>query len=176
MKIPFSRSIGLAFSFATFPRDWHFSYGRKVMIIAEKNMWKTMYLPIPVEGKTVLDVGAGEGESAWFFLEHGAKKVICVEPDKEAFEVLEMNAKKHREIVPVHKRFTPDDLLLSHDFMKMDVEGYEEELLEYSLLKPAIIEVHGLQLRDKFARQGYEIRYFGKDAGAGCTSYAYWRV
>lgn len=46
----------------------------------ELKMWHTTYLPC---GTHVVDIGAGNGETAQFFLNHGAEHVLCVEPDDE---------------------------------------------------------------------------------------------
>jgi len=59
--------------------------------------------------------------------------------------------------------------------MKMDVEGYEEALLDVELTRPAVIEVHGLQLRDKFQQKGYRIAYNEITAKKyECICFAYW--
>jgi SAM-dependent methyltransferase len=55
--------------------DEHASYVR-----LELDLWHKYYLPI---GKTVLDIGAGNGETAFFYLHHGAEHVICIEPNSE---------------------------------------------------------------------------------------------
>jgi hypothetical protein len=44
----------------------------------ELDDWHRNYLPI---GRVVLDIGAGNGETAQFYLNHGAEHVICIEPD-----------------------------------------------------------------------------------------------
>ncbi len=61
--------------------------------------------------------------------------------------------------------------------MQMDIEGYEEALLGVELSVPAVIEVHGLQLRDKFLKKGYRISYsnFDVERGFACCSYAFWK-
>src|SRR5689334_6249284 len=43
----------------------------------ELDLWHRNY----PTGKYVLDIGAGNGETCQFFLNHGAKRVICIEPD-----------------------------------------------------------------------------------------------
>src|SRR5207245_11276968 len=54
--------------------------------------WHKWYLPQKsIEGKTVLDVGAGCGETAFFYLKHGAQHVICVEPAGEALQMVMKN-------------------------------------------------------------------------------------
>ena len=95
VHIPFQRTIGLYAKeyFLYKPNGWVFSKGRKEMFIGEYKEWEKWYLPIDVKGLIILDVGAGEGESARFFLEHGAKKVICIEMDDVCFKRLELNAR-----------------------------------------------------------------------------------
>jgi SAM-dependent methyltransferase len=145
------------------------------MFIQEYPQWKRFYLPFSMRGLTVLDVGAGEGETARFFLENGAKKIVCIEPNHRAFEYLLGNA-RHRPMECFNKRFDLDDLVFRFfDFMKMDIEGYEEQLLGVQLEKPSVIEIHGLQLRDKFNGGGYMIKDVGHDDRC-CTCYAYWGI
>jgi hypothetical protein len=137
-------------------KGWIFS--RNNLFWSEIPEWERFYLPIDVDGLAVLDVGAGEGETAKFFLEHGASKVICIESDNMAFRLLKINARE-RPIFALYKRFELADLDMNFDFMKMDIEGYEEVLLQTRLTKPSVLEVHGLQLRDKFEKQGWNIKY-----------------
>ena len=157
---------------------WHFSAYREDMVLKESYDWREFYLPICVKDLIVLDVGAGEGETARFFLDNGAKKVICIESCHEAFKYLKTNSVIHHQLVPINKFFELSDLSdYSFDFLKMDIEGYEEILLPTKLFCPAIVEVHGLQLRDKFKNAGWRIKYrtFGAAKGYGCVSYAYWK-
>jgi len=142
------------------------------LAVREEPHWLKYYLPINLEGKVVLDVGAGEGETAYFFLKHGAKQVVCIEPEPKAFSILLLNAKSHPQIIPIKKCFELADLDQQHDFLKVDIEGYEEILLQKSLQKPAVVEVHGFQLRDKFKKAGYRI---AQPVGIGVNSYAFWK-
>src|SRR5713101_958067 len=59
----------------------------------ELPIWEKNYLPVSVEGKIVLDVGAGCGETSAFYIAHGARKVIAIEPDKRAYSLLLRNIK-----------------------------------------------------------------------------------
>ena len=154
---------------------WQFSEMRLGLLLEED--WCRYYLPIDVNGLTVLDIGAGEGETAKFFLDHGAAKIICVEPEPAAIKVLEVNALNHPGKIEVHPKFFElSDLSTKHDFMKMDIEGYEESLLNVAELPaPAVIEVHGLQLRDKFRKKGYRVDDTPTVNGMGCASFAYWK-
>lgn len=67
------------------------------MFLSEYTKWKKWYLPPDhrkgIKGQVVLDVGAGCGETAYFFLKNGASKVISIEPDKKAFEILSENSR-----------------------------------------------------------------------------------
>ena len=154
---------------------WHLSERRLGLFLDEN--WARYYLPIDVTGLTVLDIGAGEGETAKFFLDHGAAKVICIEPDPGAVKVLEENALNHPGKIEVHAKFFElSDLSIKHGFMKMDIEGYEESLLGLGELPaPSVVEIHGLQLRDRFRKQNYRIDDTPNVNGMGCTSFAYWR-
>jgi hypothetical protein len=154
---------------------WAFSESKKKMLLVEMSDWVRYYLPLDVRGLTVLDVGAGEGETAKFFLDNGAAKVVCIECAAESFKLLKENA-AHHNIIVLNKRFELLDLKIPHDFLKVDIEGYEEALLDVTLVTPAAIEVHGLQLCDKFKAKGYRLVYPHEEAGRiyGCTGYAYW--
>lgn len=155
---------------------WQFSQTRLHLLLNEGRDWARYYLPIDLTGLTVLDVGAGEGETAKFFLDHGAAKIICIEPDPRANKILETNAFNHPGKIEIHPKFFElSDLSLKHDFMKMDIEGYEESLLSGAQLPVAsVIEVHGLQLRDKFKKQNYRIDNTPNINGINCISFAYW--
>jgi predicted RNA methylase len=154
---------------------WTFSEEKKSLLLNETIEWVKYYLPLSVSGLTILDVGAGEGETAKFFLENGATNVICIEPHVESFKILKLNAINHN-LLAVNKRFELSDLKTPHDFVKVDIEGYEEVLLDERLETPAIVEVHGLQLCDRFKAKGYRLRYPYREAGLshGCVAYAYW--
>ena len=179
LRFPFSRTVkSLLQSFVNVNKlkrelatsDWILSKGRFDLILRESAEWELCYLPVSVKDKVVLDVGAGEGETAKFFLDHGARRVICIESDSAAFTFLHRNAGEHG-FTAIQKRFDLTDLKeFNFDFLKIDVEGYEEVLLDTVLRTPAVLEVHGFQLREKFAQRGYRI----DKRSRGCTCYAYW--
>jgi hypothetical protein len=135
-----------------------------VALLGEYKAWEEWYLPEGgLRGKTVLDVGAGGGESAWFFLAHSAGRVIGIEPSVSAFESLKSNAVlNHWNVTPVGAKFTPSMLSsYPHDFLKFDAEGAEVLLLDDSVkaLGPCRIELHG----NMIGRQAHVgiIRKFG---------------
>ena len=180
MKMPFSKTIKQNLDLLKLRRGlrkehWLFSEGRLKLILSEWKEWEKYYLPVDVKGKVVLDVGAGEGETAYFFLRHGAERVVCVEPDKVAYDYLLVNARVHPEMTVLTHPFENRQLeVFTHALLKMDIEGYEESLLEVTPPSPAVIEVHGLQLRDKFKRKGYIIKY-NTYRNNKEICYAYWR-
>jgi SAM-dependent methyltransferase len=187
MHIPFSRTIKKGLKQRKLQQQlkhegWSFSDTRINMYIREYADWEKYYLPFDLKGKTVLDVGAGEGETALFYFNHGVIKVLCVEPDQESFERLRKNG-AGRCMPLLQRKFSLDligyvqMMLLEQgqpglDLVKVDIEGYEEELLQYKGVVPVVCEVHGLQLLDKFKAAGWVTvcpsRYL-------CTGYAFWR-
>jgi precorrin-6B methylase 2 len=111
---------------------------------------------VSVSGKNVLDVGAGCGETAYFYFSKGARKVICVEPNVAAVECLTKNAARHSwnvEVIP--EPFKLEIVNEYHfDFMKMDGEGCEKELLQLKELPcTAIVESHSPELTIALTKQ-----------------------
>ncbi len=114
-------------------------------VINELELWETVYLPTEVKGKTVLSVGEGCGETALFYLKHGARKVIAIEKEREPYELLCRNVSKNNlNVETINEAFALAHLDLSYDFMKMDIEGDERILLELESrdLRPCIVEAH----------------------------------
>jgi predicted nicotinamide N-methyase len=118
----------------------------------EWSEWMNDYLPPGgLQGKTVLDVGAGEGESAHFFFRHGASKVIAIEPDDEKFAKLLLNSEKMGwKLEPIHDVLRESHLTeIQRDFTKIDADGGETAMLALSRLDfPLTMEIHGSQMRD----------------------------
>lgn len=129
--------------------------------IYEMRKWERGYLPpFELEGKTVLDVGAGCGETAYFYFKHGAKKVICVEPSEREMNLLRENARSLNWNVVTHCE--PFNLrhLTSHSFdlMKIDCEGCEAKLLNLSKLDfPLVVEAHSVALMEQFQANGLRV-------------------
>lgn len=88
------------------------SYHRQILE-NELDLWHEIYLPC---GKRVVDIGAGNGETAQFFLNHGAESVICVEPDSYLL-TLNFDSNPKVTIWP-----------FAVDFIKSDCEGGEKNL------------------------------------------------
>jgi len=131
------------------------------MMSDEWNLWKEIYLPLfQLGGKTVLDVGAGSGETAFFYFLNGAEKVIAIEPNPIAVKLLRRNAKRNKWNVDILPRcFKLADMDLDYDFMKMDGEGCEELLLDFKReLNPSIIEVHNRYIAEKLSDRFKELK------------------
>ncbi|HEV2119797.1 MAG TPA: RsmD family RNA methyltransferase [Candidatus Bathyarchaeia archaeon] len=109
--------------------------------------WKRYYLPFSLKGKTILDVGAGCGETALFYFLRGAKRVVCVEPDRHLSEIIKENIHTNAWNAEVlNRQFDLDLFDIQFDFMKMDCEGCETKLFNATLLPPCVIEVHDEQV------------------------------
>jgi hypothetical protein len=130
-----------SYYFAGMMKEW---YG--------KRQWPMYYLPSGgVRGKTILDVGAGEGETALFYLAHGASRVVAVENWPPAVELLKENVRaNHWPVEVIEGGFSTSMLDRPHDFLKMDCELCESELLKYEdELGPASIESHSPELTQR---------------------------
>ncbi len=133
--------------------------------------------PFSLEGKTVLDIGASNGEVAWWFIHKlHAKKVICIECDKKHLSYLRKNKdvidniRIIGEMVQVHHLKN-----LEYDFIKCDIEGYEMVLIDYLnqgfKLKPCIVEVHTGWIRDRFLEKGFTVTSAKEETMVGAGIY-----
>lgn len=133
-------------------------------------------------GKTVLDIGGFEGETAAYFYGLGAKKVIVYEPIPANFKKMEQNMVRNNFNAELHNEgigavdgeakivFCNEEsvcsikntaLVLSEchaDIAKIDAEGAEETLCDVSndLLRSIgfyMIEVHSQPIRDKLLQK-----------------------
>jgi tRNA G37 N-methylase Trm5 len=131
-------------------------------IICEWNQWEKYYLPeFSLDGKTVLDVGAGCGETAYFYFLHGAKRVIAIEMDPIHLGLLKRNSEldclnnETRELRIIPRPFELEDLTREKfDFVKLDIEGGEADLLKLDEIGfPLVLEAHGRELRDQLVKK-----------------------
>ena len=119
-------------------------------VFSEWIYWKQQYLEfLPKNAKTVLDVGAACGETALLYLLHGVERVICFEPGPDNFRLLERNSSRNSWNVSASQEKFHLGMLSSvdFDFMKMDCEGCEGELLKADRLPPCVMEVHQNKVR-----------------------------
>lgn len=146
--------------------ELHLTHDKAGDLIWERPYWERSYLPpFSLQGKTVLDAGAGCGETAYLFFEHGASKVIAVESSAEDVRFLSDNIKTNGwDVEVVNAPFSLTHLQKSFDMMKMDIEGGEVALLSLDRIEfPCVIEVHSEETKNQFVskfgmRVSHELR------------------
>jgi hypothetical protein len=127
------------------------------------------YGSIDWSGKTVLDIGAEIGSSAWFFLMNGATYVYMLE-SSQAYKTTYENLKQRYPILNSSAMLGSLQDIPNIDVLKMDCEGCELELLTEGLLASAkefAVGLHKPQLdtcrfeqKQRLLEQ-YGGRYFG---------------
>jgi hypothetical protein len=128
------------------------------MLLNEWIEWEKVYkAPFSLKGKTVLDVGAGCGETALFYFLKGAEKVICVESNPMCGSYLEKNRAFNNWNMEIYlEPFKLEHLTLNFDLCKMDIEGGEKDLLLLDRIDfPLCLEVHGKVLLEAFSKLGF---------------------
>jgi hypothetical protein len=127
-------------------------------IIYEFVEWHRYYkFPSSLKNKTLLDVGAGCGETIFFYALKGCRNFIAVEPNIQCANLLRKNAKNNSLNVKVYNDiFREKHLNENFDFIKCDCEGGESILLEKEISKPISLEVHGLELIKKFQEKHFK--------------------
>lgn len=100
-------------------KDWKLVLDRKhgLDLLGECLAYRRYYLPsFPLEGKTVLDIGAGGGETAYVFLKAGAKEIVSVEADPYVERYLRGNAERNGWNIRVFiEPFALNHLKIPHD-------------------------------------------------------------
>ena len=121
--------------------------------------WKKYYLPnFDLNGKTVLDVGAGCGETILFYLSHGAARVIAIEPDSTAFKILKENSETNNWPVELYNEpLNRKHLELRFDFAKLDCEGGESLLFDYLPNVEIALEAHSSEIIQRLGKLGFSV-------------------
>jgi len=125
---------------------------------------------VDYEGKTVLDLGADYGSTAYYFLKKGAKKVIAVEGDEILARKLEVNYGEDSRVSCITKWIGNandiEQLIKSYpcDIAKVDIEGAEIYLAEVShkallSVKKWFIETHTKEIYDKLTSLFLRLRF-----------------
>jgi hypothetical protein len=131
--------------------------------------WERQYLPnYSLEGKTILEVGAGCGETAFFYIQHGASKVISVEIFEPAVKLLKQNVAANKWPVEViDKPFDLSMLDIPHDYLKVDIEGGEFILSNSRNLGPCSIEAHSEEIIKSLiqAYPDFQFLPYGRNSG-----------
>ena len=125
----------------------HFAYEISQAELAE---WEKWYLPPPSVSKDndlILDVGARDGDTALFYLEHGYRRLRLIEPnliyvDDLMANVREMGAQFNADIEVRFRPFKKEEDLLGVAFAKFDCEGCEAEAGLNTLTIPWAAELH----------------------------------
>jgi hypothetical protein len=117
-------------------------------LIVEAQDWKRYYLPPPSVPKDglIVDIGARDGDTAFFFCFNGYRNLRLVEYDKEIISVLKHNADILERAYGAHieirnKAFGPEDLI-GAAFIKLDCEGCEYDVDFRSAGIPYGMELH----------------------------------
>ena len=95
-------------------RDLELLPQHRAWLVDELASWHESYLPV---SGTVIDIGAGCGETALFYLMHGATQVVAIEGAYDAFTLLRRNFAGDNRVIPIYA---------SVGKVKVDIEGGEE--------------------------------------------------
>lgn len=140
-----------------------------MFLLDPRENYESLYGYVDYKGKTVLDVGADYGSSAFFFLEKGAKKVYAVERNEWLAKKLRRNAEKTDKLTAIkldvsHPNHFDMLLKLKPDIAKVDIElgerhllGIDNEIL--SSIPEYLIETHTKQLFDAFSKRLQKLGY-----------------
>ena len=128
------------------------------ILIHEFTKWPRDYkFPSSLKNKTILDIGAGCGETIFYFALKGCRNFIAVEPNTQCADLLRKNAENNALNIRVYNDiFRKSHLNGNFDFIKCDCEGGESILLEEEISKPTSLEVHGLDLIKKFQEKHFK--------------------
>jgi hypothetical protein len=126
------------------------------IIDAEWASWNLCYHPPAGVDRNalILDAGAGEGETAFFYCYNGFRNIRVVESDKKKIPLLNKNVKALEKRFQVNIEVKGEPFASVHlkdvQFMKMDIEGAESAFLDLrSVSFPFVIETHGQEMRKK---------------------------
>lgn len=152
---------------------WRFDLNYGLLYLIERKYWNYYIPPSGLRGKRVLDIGGGDGETAKYFIDNGASYVRVIESNEKCEDYLIYNAFiAHDKLTYYLKEFKIDSRIADHinsyyNLLKLDIEGYEIELLPYlDYLNDVdiILESHNNYITDKFLEKGFKlIKDFSKN-------------
>lgn len=131
------------------------------------------YAMLPVEGRTVVDLGAWIGDTPLYFSLRGARRVISFEKDPERYAIFVGNVERNRPNSVIPRLGAATELgSIVHEYqiddgvLKMDIEGDEETVLDTTLpedlrkFSHIAMEYHRGpgHCRAALERLGYEVR------------------
>jgi len=167
-KYPYAKRVSRMLS--TLSLD---DYARDLLYLELEQFEKYYLSPFSLQNKIILDLGACCGETAYFFLQKGAKKVVCIEPDSNRARLIDENKRKLKlNIDIINDFFNPNQLSIEHDFIKCDIEGQEITLIPYAKeLKPCILEAHGPSIEKQFRDTNFHTIFRQKNGFSLMTNY-----
>jgi SAM-dependent methyltransferase len=139
---------------------WSLTGNYYSLMIEEQPSWSYYLPPYSLKRKVILDVGAGSGETARFFVNHGASRVYCCEISQEGLKGLNLNKARGKPITIIPEPFNLNMVeKIKPDFIKMDIEGYETPLLNEDLSKmpDTVLEAHNCYVIDGFKERGFKV-------------------
>ena len=133
----------------------------------------------------IFDIGSSYGYYSSYFSKFNNCKVVAFEPDKKAFQTLKNIQKKRNNLILENLEINEDKKENTIDFqsaikkfgspnlIKIDIEGYEKELLSNNLnyfknnSTVIIVEVHSLEIENSiklsFENIGYNVKIINND-------------
>lgn len=122
-----------------------------------EQLWEQYYLPprsLPNDS-LIVDIGAGEGETAVFYSRHGYRRFVLIEPRVSPHLLHNVSLLERLAgcSVTLRTRLQPGALLPAQ-FVKMDCEGCEE-VIDYPPDIPGVVEVHSQRAYLKYAQLGF---------------------
>lgn len=142
---------------------WLFNLDYSVIYLKEKDKWKKYYIPPNgIKNYKILDVGGGCGETAKFFTDNGANFIDIIEPNSICWHYLEVNKKNHKKKIRniIKTTFNPEEINFNeYDLVKLDIEGYEMDLLPFleGININIVLESHNLYTVNKFLKAGFKM-------------------
>lgn len=143
---------------------------RRVLGYKLSQNWAEVYGKSDFSGELVLDIGADRGSTAEFFLNNGARSVVCSEPANSVYyRELRGLADRDDRICVVRPVLSPkraEGLLMAWkpDTLKLDCEGCEEHFVDAIAehRPPCVLaEAHSLEvfmtLSEKMKDAGYTL-------------------
>lgn len=123
--------VAIPFGIRTVHLEGGFAYS------AYETFFHEDYAMLPVEGRTVVDLGASIGDTPLYFSLRGADRVIAFEKDPERYGTLVANIERNRPNTVIPRLRAATELAsIVHEYaiedglLKMDIEGDEEVVLD----------------------------------------------
>ncbi len=118
-----------------------------LILLKELHNWNQWYGNGDFSNKIVMDAGAGCGETIYWYAKHGCRNFVAIESNQKCIRYLEENSRVNGwNTKIINDFFNIEHLKITHDYLKLDVEGGEKTLLDDSvtpeLLGSFVVELH----------------------------------